>query len=242
MRKFFAIATAVLLSIVSANAQYKMKVIQDDGSVSEFVVSKIKEVIWEKETHEWVDLGLPSGTKWATCNVGANSPEEYGDYYAWGETETKSYYDWSTYKLCNGSDDTMNKYCNNIKWGTVDNKTVLDPEDDVAHVKWGGSWRMPTDAELTELKEKCKWIWTSQNGTSGYKVISNITGNYIFLPAAGCRSGSSLNDAGTYGYYWSASLIESYPGYAWNVSFSSSDVGRGNSSRYYGLSVRPVCP
>ena len=88
---------------------------------------------------EYVDLGLPSGTMWATCNIGANYPEDYGDYYAWGETETKSNYDWSTYKWCKGSEDTLTKYCTDNDYGTVDNKTVLDPEDDAAHVKWGGS-------------------------------------------------------------------------------------------------------
>ena len=88
--------------------------------------------------HEYVDLGFPSGLKWATCNVGANNPWEYGGYYAWGETEEKSNYDWSTYKWCNGSKDTMTKYCTDSSYGTVDNKTVLEPEDDVAHVKWGG--------------------------------------------------------------------------------------------------------
>ena len=195
-----------------------------------------------KETHEYVDLGLPSGTKWATCNVGASAPEDYGDYYAWGETETKSTYDWSTYKWCKGSYDTMTKYCAISSFGTVDNKTVLEPEDDVAHVKWGGNWRMPTDAELTELRENCTWTWTTQNGKNGYKVTSNKNGNSIFLPAGGSRNGSSLNNAGTYSYYWSASRSESSPDNAWGVSFRSSSVYRGHYNRYYGRSVRPVCP
>ena len=192
--------------------------------------------------HEYVDLGLPSGTLWATCNVGASSPEDYGDYYEWGETETKSTNDrWSTYKWYNGSSNTLTKYNTSSYLGTVDNKKVLDPEDDVAHVKWGGSWRMPTDAELTELREKCTWTWTTQNGKNGYKVTSKSNGNYIFLPAAGCRVDSSLYDAGTYGYYWSASLDESYPGYAWDMCFDSGDVGGDfNNFRFYGQSVRPV--
>ena len=151
MRKLLAITTAVLLSVVSANAQYKMKVTLKNGQETEYKVSEIENVTWLEETvtpdapdsihngHEYVDLGLPSGTKWATCNVGASSPEDYGEYYAWGETETKSTYDWRTYKWCKGSNDTMTKYCTSSSSGTVDNKTVLDPEDDVAHVKWGGS-------------------------------------------------------------------------------------------------------
>ena len=187
---------------------------------------------------ECVDLGL--SVKWATCNVGASFPEDYGDYYAWGETETKSTYDQSTYKWC--SNGSCTKYCTDRDYGKVDNKTVLDPEDDVAHVKWGGSWRMPTIAEQDELREKCTWTWTTQNGTKGYKVTSKSNGNYIFLPAAGYRSGSSLYDAGTYGDYWSASLNESNPYYAWAVGFNSSKVSRCHYVRYCGRSVRPVCP
>ena len=101
--------------------------------------------------HEYVDLGLPSRIKWATCNVGATTPEEYGDYFAWGETEPKDNYDWSTYKWCNESNATMTKYCTDSSYGTVDNKTVLELEDDAAYVNWGGNWRMPTKAELDEL-------------------------------------------------------------------------------------------
>ena len=253
MRKFFAITTAVLLNIFSANAQYKMKVIQDDGRVSEFLVSKIKEVIWEEldepitpepepETREWVDLGLPSGTKWATCNVGAFSPEGFGDYFAWGETEPKSTYDWSTYKWCDGSIRTMTKYCTQSKYGTVDNKTVLDPEDDVAHVKLGGNWRMPTDAEWKELMDNCVWTWTTQDDINGYKITSKSNGNYIFLPASGYREGSSFFDVGTSGYYWSASLRKSSTKSAWHVYFFPVDIYGYDGDRSYGLSVRPVCP
>ena len=90
--------------------------------------------------------------KWATCNVGATKPEEYGDYFAWGETDPKSTYDWSTYKYCNGSSSTLTKYNTDNSQGTVDNKTTLDLSDDAARANWGDSWRMPTDAELTELR------------------------------------------------------------------------------------------
>ncbi|MBO5181812.1 MAG: hypothetical protein J6B92_07990 [Paraprevotella sp.] len=190
-------------------------------------------------SHEAVDLGL--SVKWATCNVGANSPEEYGGYYAWGETEEKSNYDWSTYKYCKGSYDTMTKYCTNSSYGTVDNKTVLDPEDDVAHVKWGGSWRMPTSSEIQELVNNCLWTWTTQNGVNGYVVTSKSNGNSIFLPAAGYRWGEFVNDSGSGGYYWSASLNEDRSDYASYLGFYS-----GNRylyyyfDRYYGFSVRPV--
>ena len=190
--------------------------------------------------HEYVDLGLPSGLKWATCNVGATEPEEFGGYYAWGEVHQQGYYDWSTYKWCNGSDDTMTKYCTNSRYGTVDNKTVLDLEDDVAHVKWGGSWRMPTLDELKELKNNCTWIWTTQNGVNGYKVASKTNGNSIFLPAAGRFEGMYLNNSGIYGYYLSGSLYESGSCEACNLVFGSGEYGCDCYTRCTGLSVRPV--
>ena len=192
---------------------------------------------------DYIDLGLPSGTKWATCNVGATKPEEYGDYFAWGETEPKPTYDWSTYKWCNGDYDTQTKYCTDSSYGTVDNKTVLELADDAARANWGGAWRMPTDAEWTELLENCTWTWTSDyNGTgvAGRIVTSNINGNSIFLPAAGCRDDDDLDYAGNDGDYWSSSLSTDYPDDAWLVYFNSDDVYRSYYCRYYGRSVRPV--
>ena len=188
--------------------------------------------------HEWVDLGL--SVKWATCNVGASKPEEYGNYYAWGETTPKAYYDWSTYKWCNGSYDNQTKYNTSSIYGTVDNKTVLELADDAAHANWGGAWRMPTDAEWTELRENCTWTWTTKNGVNGYEVKSEANGNSIFLPAAGYRGNDGLGSAGNYGNYWSSSLDTGNPVGAWRVLFGSDNVGRRNNSRYYGRSVRPV--
>ena len=188
--------------------------------------------------HEYVDLGL--SVKWATCNVGASKPEDYGDYFAWGETTTKSTYNWSTYKYCNGSYNSLTKYNTRSDYGTVDNKTQLDLSDDAARANWGGAWRMPTDAELTELREQCTWSWTTQNGVNGYKVTSKSNGNSIFLPAAGCRYGGSLLDAGNYGYYWSSLLSTDYPRNAYELNFSSGNVSRNGYGRDYGLSVRPV--
>ena len=196
-----------------------------------------------ENVHEYVDLGL--SVKWATCNVGASKPEEYGDYFAWGETQPKSNYDWSTYKWCNGSYDTQTKYCTNSRFGTVDNKTTLELSDDAARANWGGSWRMPTDAELNELREQCTWTWTTQNGVYGYKVTSKKSGytnKFIFLPAAGYRGVSLLGQAGSYGHYWSSSLDTDGPHGAWDVYFGSDYVSRSTSIRYYGYSVRPVCP
>lgn len=189
--------------------------------------------------HEWVDLGLPSGLKWATCNVGATNPWEYGGYYAWGETEEKDDYSWETYKWCNGSSNTMTKYCTDSIYGTVDNKTVLDHEDDVAHVKWGGSWRMPTSEELDELLNNCNWDWVTLNGVNGYNV-TGPNGNIIFLPAAGNKSGAEFNGLATVGYYWLGSLYEFKCIRACRLNIDGSSYNGGNYNRYLGRSVRPV--
>ena len=187
--------------------------------------------------HEYVDLGL--SVKWATCNIGASSPSDYGDYYAWGETSTKNDYSWKTYKWCKGSADTMTKYCTNSKYGTVDSKTTLASNDDVAHVKWGGSWRMPTLAEIKELKSKCSWEWTTVNGVNGYKV-TGPNGNSIFLPAAGYRHGSELYYRGSRGYYWSGSLYEFDSYGAYSLYFHSGGRGWYYDGRNLGRTVRPV--
>ena len=186
--------------------------------------------------HEYVDLGL--SVKWATCNVGATRPEDAGDYFAWGETQPKSKYDWSTYKWCNGSKKKLIKYSDTWE---KDNVNTLELSDDAAHVNWGGNWRMPTDAELIKLREQCTWTWTTLNGVNGYKVTSKSNGKSIFLPAAGHRYNSSLYYAGSSGYYWSSSLRTGSPYGAWSVYFYSDNVYRGGSGRDCGFSVRPVC-
>ena len=191
--------------------------------------------------YAYVDLGL--SVKWATCNVGATKPERYGDYYAWGETEPKTTYNWNYYKWCSGSSTTLTKYNTSSEYGTVDNKTVLDLEDDAARANWGGAWRMPTDDEWTELRENCTWTWTDDyNGTgvAGRIVTSNINANSIFLPAAGYRLRGDLLNAGDIGLYWSCSLRTVRPDYAWYVLFNSDDVLRDYSGRICGQSVRPV--
>lgn len=198
---------------------------------------------WIFNIHDYVDLGLPSGLKWATCNVGATKPEEYGNYYAWGETEPKTTYDLSTYKWCNGSNTTFTKYSTSSSKGTMDNKTVLKLADDAAAVNWGGAWRMPTDAEWTELRNNCTLTWTDDYNGTGVKgrIVTGTNGNSIFLPAAGYRGSGVLYKAGNYGYYWSSSLNTGNSSYAWNVYFYSDFVGRGDGNyRWYGLSVRPV--
>jgi len=189
-------------------------------------------------TPKAVDLGL--SVKWASCNVGASSPEEYGDYFAWGETSPKSRYEVATYRWCNGDMNSILKYNSINSVGTVDNKTVLDFSDDVAHVKWGESWRMPTETELKELLDNCTWTWVVQNGKNGCKVTSNLNGNSIFLPAAGFYNGAHLMNGGTYGYYWTSMMEVDYPAWAWLGIFNSSESYKGGGSRYQGRSVRPV--
>jgi uncharacterized protein YjdB len=192
--------------------------------------------------HRAVDMGTVVNGKnirWATCNIGASSPEESGLYYAWGETEPKSNYDWSTYRWCNVY-GALVKYNTSSPSGIIDNKTVLDPEDDVAHVKLGGKWRMPTDEEWTALRTQCTWVWTTQNGVSG-RLVTASNGNSIFLPAAGTRSNTGQSIVGRDGYYWSSSLNTDDSSKAWWMHFYlDTALSRGSSGRCYGKSVRPV--
>lgn len=201
------------------------------------------DIIRQHTGHEYVDLGL--STKWATCNIGANSPEEYGDYFAWGETEGylsgKTLFNWSSYMYCNGSYNSLTKYCDKSHQGTVDNKTILELGDDAANVNWGGNWRMPTREELDELRQKCTWTWTIQNGVNGYKVTSKKNGSFIFLPDASQRINSGLTVGNS--HYWSSSLSKSSSNnYAICLSFDSSDIEFTGNYRSTGNSVRAVCP
>ena len=250
MKKINSLLFVLLLMLASFTAgtqyprgdvDYNGKVnIADDVTLNDNLLTGAwEEPVTPTDNHEWVDLGLPSGTLWATCNLGANSPDEYGDYFAWGETEPKDVYNWSAYKWCNGSYNTLTKYCTNSSYGTVDNKTELDIEDDAAYANWGENWRMPTLDQQTELRTKCTWSWTTQNGVNGH-LVTGPNGNTLFLPAAGYRYDSSLDNAGSWGSYWSRTLDSSFPDYAYGVDFNSEDVGWGNNNRGYGFSVRAV--
>ena len=226
-----------MLFFVAADAQ-NIVVHKSNGSVEKYASSKVEYIDFTAGV-QGVDLGLPSGVKWANVNVGATSPEDFGDYFAWGETESKSEYSWRTYKWCNGSYKTLKKYCISSEFGTVDNKKVLDPEDDVAHVKWGGSWRMPTYEEMAELKANCIWELTKVNGVSGYKV-TGPNGKSIFLPAAGYRYDSKLNQVDVNSDYWTASLNTGNSYRTWDFYFNSNSYEISGDNRYYGHSVRPV--
>ena len=188
----------------------------------------------ENGEHEAVDLGL--SVKWATCNVGASSPEEYGGYYAWGETEEKSDYDEDTYKYC--SDKDGDGY-----WGwdeyTNIGSNISGTSYDVAHVKWGGGWRMPTLDEIIELCNECSWEWTTVNGVNGQKV-TGPNGNSIFLPAAGNRYGTELIGRGSNGDYWCGTLSEHVIKYTYTLGLGNGYRDRYVSNRYTGTPVRPV--
>ncbi len=165
-----------------------------------------------QQKYEYVDLGLPSGTLWATCNIGADNPWDFGEYFAWGETAPKTRYSWNNYKYAaNGDDHKLIKYCTLSEYGyngMADSITVLQPSDDAATANWGSEWRMPTEEEWDELKKQCEWIWTENyqgKGKNGYVVSHN--GNHIFLPAAGGRV-YSFSDANKEGCYWSSTLCK----------------------------------
>ena len=194
----------------------------------------------------YVDLGLPSGLLWAACNVGADTPEGYGDYFAWGETQPKDTYNWSTYQYANGTSDNdpqLTKYCANSAYGYngfTDNLTTLLPEDDAATANWGGDWRMPTQAEFQELIDNTTVTWTTRNGVNG-RLFTAANGNSLFLPAAGYYNGSSLYYEGNYGACWLSSLNTNNSRWAWYININSNTNYMGdNGRRNYGLSVRPV--
>ena len=193
----------------------------------------------EPEEHEYVDLGLPSGTLWATCNIGAASPEDYGDYFAWGETAPKEVFNWSTYKWCNGSDMTMTKYCTSSEYGFIDNKTELDLEDDAAWMNWGPMWRTPSLEQQEELFDYCTLEWTQINGVNG-RLFTGPSGNTLFLPAAGYRWDNSHYNVDSNGYYWSRTLSSFNPralgmGFSWGTWGWGYGYGREN-----GYTIRPV--
>ena len=177
-----------------------------------------------------IDLGLPSGTKWACCNVDALKPEDCGGYYAWGETTTKSDYSLKTYTHRDGDDDSFHNL----------GSSICGTQYDVAHVKWGGSWQLPSEEQIEELLDKCKLEWTTVNGVAGRK-FTGPNGSSIFLPAAGGRWDTGLYGVGSHGYYWSGTQFTESEYYACNLNFYSDDADWDViSSCVDGHSVRPV--
>ena len=213
-------------SIVVSGYGYGINLQNSDTVEQTFVVPALV------DNHEYVDLGLPSGTLWATCNVGASAPEGYGDYFAWGETSSKEVYSWNTYKWCNGGDNSITKYYIN------DGTTELDPSDDAATANWGSSARIPSMEQIHELANKCSWTWTQRNGVNG-RLGTGPNGNTIFLPATGYRWGESLLSAGSGGSYWTRTL------FPYNNSNDAYDLGLShlycyNDRRSFGFAVRAV--
>ena len=211
-------------SVVSTNATYTFTVGADRILVANFIFIG-------DDDHTYVDLGLPSGTLWATCNVGANSPEEFGDYFAWGETQPKDTCNWSTYQFYNGVGLT--------KYTGDDGLTTLLPEDDAATANWGANWRMPTRLEWQELINNTTVTWTQQGGVNG-RLFTAQNGNTLFLPATGCFTGSNIYYVGSGGYCWSSSLCMEDPTLTWTFLFATDYYMIYCYGRAYGRSVRPV--
>lgn len=176
-----------------------------------------------EQGHGWVDLGLPSGVKWSTCNVGASTPTEYGDHFAWGEIRTKSYYDEDNCKTYH--EESIGEIAGN-------------PEYDAARANWGGSWRMPTEAEWRELNDLCQWGWTTEQGINGYRIVGP-NGNSIFLVAAGYK-GSSHIYAGLHGYYWSSTSAIGDIAISYGFDSASWTHHVGSCFRTFDRSVRAV--
>ncbi len=250
MQKYFLALALATLSVLASTLMISA-CDDDDNSASDPISTDSTDVIIPVVVDsilsipEAVDLGLPSGLLWASFNLGTTAPEDYGDHYAWGETETKETYDWSTYKWCEGNYDKLTKYVSQSQSsllgneGFYDDKITLDPADDVAHVLLGGPWRMPTIKEFEELYRNCTWTWTTQKHVNGYLVQSKTNSNSVFLSAGGTSSGYNI---GSYGYYWSSSLFATFANSAHGITFHSSHVNTSYyRSREAGFFVRPVC-
>ena len=239
----------LLLSISHiAFAQLKLYVYENNGETTEFIASNVDSIAFTapgtypinpNKIEEYVDLGL--SVRWATCNLGASSPEEFGDFFAWGETSTKDYYDIDNYKWCGGSAGTLTKYCMSKTYGKVDNKSQLELSDDVANVTFGDRWRMPTDYEFKELKENCTANWTCRDGVFGYELVSKRNGKSIFLPAAGYYYYDEI-DSDNFGYYWTCTLDADNSDRAMQFAFNKNGNKIIGSTRYFGQVVRPVIP
>ena len=250
----------VTVTGLKAGTEYYYKAFINAGGA--YVEGEVKSFTTEKYKPVAIDLGLPSGLKWADCNVGANAQDDYGDYFAWGETEPyysrrepltwkdgkSAGYIWANYKFCSSGDSVENvelsKYNNNDARGIVDNKTTLDLADDAARANWGEGWRIPTIGDWEELLDNCTIEWTSLGAASG-RMVTGPNGNSIFLPAAAAFSGSDIDGIGIYGMYWSSSLYIIIPVFASTVTIDSpyssmGSITKGYNHRCLGAPVRPV--
>lgn len=269
MKRRISIILGVSAMCIVSNGETFMRVVQTDGDVVKFEVDKVKEVDFEESAQDtityqeryYVDLGLPSGTLWAVYNVGAENYNEYGDYFAWGETKPKASYDWITYKWCKTFVDDLDSLMSITRYNfgnkyssVIDNRSKLLPQDDAATVNWGPEWRMPTKEEFRELRDFCTWNWYNAEGVPGFWVISpEGKGKQIFLPAAGNYWGDSLATIhfGSNCLFWTSTLFEEDESRAYcancvNVrSYAVDYPNEGNFDlsdkvRENGFSVRPV--
>ena len=228
MKKLLIVLPAMLLMFVSCEKNPE----EDKGSQGQPV------------EFEAVDMGL--SVKWGNKNIGADSPKDYGFILSWGGLEPTEDYKWETYRLCGGNGLSMTKYNTDANYGTVDNLTQLEMADDVAHVKLGGKWRMPTADDISELiltrgDDNYTWEWQQTGDKGGFLVTYLVNGNSIYLPAAGQWDWDRLREDGVKGYYWSSSLVDGYPICSYSLSFSQFQVNlMDNGRRSYGYSVRPV--
>ena len=229
-------------TITALNAGTAIVTVADVGGLTSECVVTVDGSYGSTDGHAWVNLGLPSGTRWATVNLGALSQQEYGNYYAWGETQPKDNYNWNTYQHCDGSATTLTKYCTSPNKGTRDDKTVLELADDAATAAWGSNWCMPTEEQFAELfdSQYTSTLWTEQNGLYGCLVTSRMNGNTLFLPAAGYMNGSTLSSGGSGGYYATRDLSSSNCDNNRSLSIGSSTDAMTEIYRCYGQSVRPV--
>jgi uncharacterized protein (TIGR02145 family) len=250
MKKIILFFVVVLCIAHLVNAQLKLYVYENDGEVSAFVASEVDSISFtapsdyliepnDIDSFEYVDMGL--SVRWGTCNVGAATPEEYGYYFAWGEVETKEYYQLNNYRWAASVSGMILKYCTNSFLGNVDNKTQLEPEDDAAHVICEDMWRIPTEYEFNELINNCSITWTSSNGVYGLEFVSNKNGNSIFIPAAGYYYDVE-KDASYFGYYWTSSLDINDSTKARQFAFNEDGHNLSSSTRYFGQTIRPVLP
>ncbi len=263
MKKIFTLLTALIL-VGAVHAQsYRVMNIHKNGEISQTVklsdidsmtVTSVGEDIPDtpvipEDPHEYVDLGLPSGTLWATCNIGAEYPTDGGNYFAWGETATKHLFSCDNYKWCEGSMYTLTKYNTSSSHGSVvDDKKRLEAEDDAATVLWGPNWCMPTSTQIAELMNKnhTTFTWTTMStprggSMNGYKIVSKYNDNFIFLPAVGYRDdGETTNEWGAYGYYWSSDLSSEGPNTGYSLFFKRYKFEWTGATRAVGHSIRPV--
>ena len=249
--KLLLIAIVFLFAdVCQAQWNYEMVIEKSDGSI---VVVNTKDLmrtyflddiscLYCPDDHHphMIDLGLPSGTKWACCNVGADKPDGYGGYYAWGETEEKSVYNQVTYQYCTGEDTDGDGYYDQNSQYQYIGDDIAGTSYDVAHVKWGGSWVMPSLDQIKELLNNCTYEWTTLNGVKGNK-FTGKNGGTIFLPAAGYRYDSYLDGAGSFGCFWSSTQSPSDTNGAYYLYFNSGDTyTHYGYFRNCGFTVRPV--